>query len=275
MRILAIQPAIQKSSNRQEKLEHVAELAKKVELTIQTQGAEKIDLVALPELTTIEYTKEAFENLHELAEPLTDGSFSLFSKLAKQYSTFISLSLPRKEDKNYYISNIVINQQGELQTSYDKIHIPGFGCPSEKNYFSAGGSISVFRVEDFNIGIIICYDFRFQEYIKFLVDRFNLNLILHPVAFKEDETFPSWHNFVVTRALENQIYFLSINRAGENWGNSIFCSPWIDNQIKPFVFDKKEQYKVFDLNLETLEKVKKIYSFATDRLKDYKNLEVQ
>ena len=110
---------------------------------------DKVDLLALPELTTIEFTKKSFENLSEVAESLDGESFSLFAELAKKHSTYISFSLPRKEQGNFYISNIVINRHGVLETYYDKIHIPKFGFPIEKNYFKRGKKACVFRVKEY------------------------------------------------------------------------------------------------------------------------------
>ena len=273
MKILAFQPKIYRASNGIEKLSHVFELVEKVDLAIQSSSSDKVDLVALPELTTIEFTKKAFENLSEVAESLDGESFSLFAELAKKHSTYISFSLPRKEQGNFYISNIVINRHGALETYYDKIHIPKFGFPIEKNYFKRGKKTCVFRVNEFQVGVIICYDFRFPEYSRLLVEKFKLDFILHPVAFVEDDTFPSWHNFVITRALENHVYFLSINRAGQSWGNSIFCSPWIDQNTQPVVFGKDEEYKFFELFKDRLHTVKDNYNFSEDRLKSYETLE--
>ena len=155
MKIFAFQPKIYRASNGKEKLSHVSELVEKVDLGIQSSCSDKVDLVVLPELTTIEFTKKTFDNLSEVAEPLDGESFYLFAKLAKKHSTYISFSLPRKEHDNFYISNIVINRHGSLETYYDKIHIPKFGFPIEKNSFKGGKKACVFQVNEFQVGVII------------------------------------------------------------------------------------------------------------------------
>ena len=52
--------------------------------------------------------------------------------------------------------------------------------------------------------------------------------MLHPSAFIRDATFPSQHHQMCTvRAVENGMYFLSVNHGGEEFGDSIAVPPWI------------------------------------------------
>ena len=52
-------------------------------------------------------------------------------------------------------------------------------------------------------------------------------MILHPSAFPKDLGYPTWKPFVVTRALENQVYVMSLSRAGPHFGGSLLCPPWL------------------------------------------------
>ena len=51
--------------------------------------------------------------------------------------------------------------------------------------------------------------------------------MLHPSAFVRDATFAMWHRFVTTRAVENQVFVLSVSHAGPNFGDSVACPPWV------------------------------------------------
>ena len=53
------------------------------------------------------------------------------------------------------------------------------------------------------------------------------DLILHPSAFVRDATFPCYHQFVTTRAVENGVYVLSVNHAGAHFGDSLAVPPWV------------------------------------------------
>jgi nitrilase len=125
-----------------------------------------IDLVVLPELSTIEYSTEAFRNVKELAEPIDGETFYKASKLSKEINAYMAYGFPRIEMGNYFISHVVINPNGRYVTHYDKIHIAQFGASEEKPFFERGNKLGIFEVGDVKIGIIICYDFRFTEYVN-------------------------------------------------------------------------------------------------------------
>ncbi|MEM7348678.1 MAG: hypothetical protein AAF485_30990 [Chloroflexota bacterium] len=98
--------------------------------------------------------------------------------------------------------------------------------------------------------------------------------MLHPVAFSRDDSFPSWHHFVITRALENHTYFLSLNRAGEFWGNSIFCPPWSGDHLSATTFGVDEEIRVFTVDRLILDEARATYPFSQDKLSDYSQLQV-
>jgi nitrilase len=92
---------------------------------------------------------------------------------------------------------------------------------------------------------------------------------LHPVAFTKDSTFASWHHFIICRAMEHQVYFLSVNRAGEAWGNSILCPPWVDDQTRPTVMGEQEETRLMTIDKQVIDFVREMYPFRQDKLADY------
>jgi nitrilase len=230
------------------------------------------DLVLLPELFTIDYSIRAFDNLDSLAEQLDGRTVQVFSALARQHECHIGFSIPRREDRLNYISVVIVGADGSIVGSYDKLHIANFGASFEKKYFQPGSNLLVFDCGGIRCATIICYDFRFPELIQHLAMDRAVDLILHPVAFQRDSTFSSWSSFVVCRALENQLYFLSLNRAGSEFGASIFCPPWIDEQVRPTILSSAETLEVFQVEREVINKVRSTYPFRTDRIGDYKAL---
>jgi nitrilase len=235
---------------------------------ILIKATRETKLIVLPELSTIHYGKESFDKLELLAEDLFGPTFEKFSQLAKQLSSYIIFGFPRKEKGNYYISQAVINNEGKYQDHYDKLHIAQIGESIEKEYFTPGSRTCVFNVDDVKFGIIICYDFRFPILTSVLRKKYNVDVIVHPCAFFKDTTYYSWHNFVITRALENLCYFISINRAGEKWGNSIICPPWVDGEVKPEILDEKEHFIETEIDLEIINKRRKQFPFLQDENRD-------
>lgn len=247
-------------SDRDENLQHAKGIIDKLEA---------VDLIVLPELFTSGYSRETFEILDEVAEDTNGKSFQFFSDLAQTKNCHICFGFPQKKGDNYYISQAVINPKGELETTYSKQHMAQFGNSMEKEYFQRGEDTISFEINGVKLGIIICYDMRFPELTRKLAFDHNIDFLLHPVAFYKDNSFPSWHHFVITRALENQIYMLSLNRAGKKYGNSIFCPPWIDYHTSPIVLNEHEDLIIGEINTDIIKKVREEYRFRDDIKANY------
>ena len=230
-------------------------------------------LAVLPELCTVEYSDEAFNNLPEVAEDVHGASFQEFSAIAKCYDVAISFSLPIAENGRTYISNLVIGSDGEILSRYDKVHLAQLGASHEKRYFSPGDRLSVFTLGDCRFGVLLCYDFRFPAFVQAMCTSGELDVLLHPVAFTRDETFASWHHFVITRALENQVYVLSLNRAGTDWGNSIVCPPWVDSEHQAERLGLGEECRLVTTDRQLITAVRERIPLRADRLADYRNLD--
>jgi predicted amidohydrolase len=267
MKILAYQPLIRQVRSVEDRRAHVRNMIRFLEA--QCRREEDISLIILPELSTIEYASATFKRLSVLAEPLYGETFEAMAALAKRAGCAVSYGFPRVANGQYYISQAVVGTSGQCLTSYDKLHLAQFGASVERDYFSSGSKLGIFELDGFRFGIIICYDFRFSDLMKLLVNEHQVDAILHPVAFTRDSTFASWHPFVVCRALENQVFFLSLNRAGPAWGNSIFCPPWIEDRIKPVILGEKEEAHLFTLDKSAICSARETYPFREDRLADY------
>ena len=123
----------------------------------------RADLVVLPELSTIEYSRESFDQLPQLAEDLGGYCVTQLGNLAKTFGTTITFGMPRAEAGRYYISQVVLDPEGEVTGCYDKLHICQFGASMEKEYFDRGQSLCIFEVNDIRFAPIICYDIRIPE----------------------------------------------------------------------------------------------------------------
>ncbi|MBL4561506.1 MAG: carbon-nitrogen hydrolase family protein [Labilibaculum sp.] len=230
---------------------------------------EHVDLIVLPELFTCGYSRETFENLKELSEDVQGKSFQIFSELAKARNCHICFGFPEKKNGKYYISQAVINPEGEVEVIYSKQHMAQFGNSMEKEFFERGDETINFEIKGIKIGIMICYDMRFPELSRKMALEHKIDFLLHPVAFSKDHSFPSWPHFIITRALENQIYLLSLNRAGEEYGNSIFCPPWIDYNTSPALHKSKEEIIIGEIDTDLIQKIRKEYRFREDRKENY------
>lgn len=247
---------------------HLLMSVAKVRQAIVEQG--DVDLVVLPELSSIDYSRETFSRLDVISEDLDGASFQAWSALARELAITIVYGFPRVGDGCHHIAMGVVGSDGTLIGYYDKLHLAQYGASMEKEYYARGGHLVVFEVNGFRVAPIICYDIRIPELSRSLVLKHDVDLILHCGAYYRDESFATWHHFAMARAIENQVFFSSLNRAGKNYGNSLFCYPWMDENTRPEAFpERDEAFMRFTLDRATLVKARSDYSFLKDRLQDY------
>ena len=197
------------------------------------ESAKPHDIYVLPELSSSGYSVSVFQALNSLAEDEKGPSFNAFSELAKRKKCFICYSFPRRRNNNEYtICTAVVDRNGRLTAIYDKWHVCSTGECCEQDYFSPGlGPLASFDVDGIKVGIVICYDIRFPELTRTLALDNKISLLVHPGGWPKDECFYTWHTFVQVRAMENQIYIMSTNWAGEKNGGTVFCPPFIDGHM--------------------------------------------
>lgn len=268
MRLLACQLDIPATPTPAARDSHLDRTAEKLALALSESP---VELVVLPELSAIAYSREAFERLDLLAEDLKGPSFERFRETARRFDVAVVYGVPRKAEEGYYISQVAVGPDGEIIGCFDKLHLAQYGASMEKDYFRRGKAPLSFAFRGIKIAPIICYDIRFPELARALALEHEAELILHCGAYARDPSFHSWHQFVVTRALENQLYVLSLNRAGADFGNSLFCPPWVDKETPSLGFPAyDEAFITCEVDPARIAAVRREYGFLADRLPSYK-----
>ena len=241
-----------------------------------------VDLVVLPELGTLEYARSCFDQIDEMAESLEDSpTINRLRQVAMAHRTPVLAGIARQADPQgpagaanitHYITQTLIGADGGIAGLYDKLHIAQFGDSTEKDYFTRGDRLLVFEAGGFTFGTIICYDIRIPELSRILARRHGVDVILHPTAFCRDETFHTWHAFATTRAVENQVYFASVNRAGTDFGESMLIEPWMDETVPLQRLGTDETFARWTLSRATLDHARAQYPFLQDAREDYDRL---
>lgn len=271
VRVLACQLAIPPVDSAKSRDAHLLKTADRLARALDDKPA---DLVVLPELSAMSYSRDAFDRLGELSEALDGPSAEVYGKLAARYRIHVAFGIARKDEDGVFISHVVAGPDGRCTGCYDKLHMAQFGASMEKDYFTAGDHLLVFEVGGMKVSTIICYDFRFPDLVATLCRDHGVRLVIHPVAFCRDGSFPSWHPIAIARAVENQVYFLSLNRAGGAYGESVWCPPWVDDGLEPERFGTEEAFRYFTVDNDVIERVRNEYPFGKDRLADYRGLAV-
>ncbi len=191
--------------SKEKALDHVSQMI------LQCRGA---DLILLPELWNIGFM--SFDRYRNEAETVEGPTLTLLRALAKELSCYLHTgSFVERRGDRYYNSSFLLNPKGEILGSYQKIHLFTYQS-QEANMFTPGTSITVIPTEFGNLGLATCYDLRFPELFRKMLDQgaeFFLICSAWPYPRLEH-----WLLLNRTRALENLSYLISSNCVGFNRG---------------------------------------------------------
>lgn len=145
-----------------------------------------VDLVVLPELWTT--GAFAYEEFGAAAEPLDGPTHQAMSKAASDAGVWLHAgSIPERAaigtgsgpssatvsgstpDAPLYNTSLVYSPAGELVAAYRKIHRFGFD-KGEAVLMGAGTELVTVRLPETVVGVATCYDLRFPELFRGLVD---------------------------------------------------------------------------------------------------------
>ncbi|MGV9236910.1 carbon-nitrogen family hydrolase [Streptomyces nigra] len=186
------------------------------------------DLVVLPELWTT--GAFAYEGFGTEAEPLEGPTYEAMAKAASDAGVWLHAgSVPERDpDGPLYNTSLVFSPSGELAAAYRKIHRFGFD-KGEAVLMGAGRDLVTVRLPDTTLGLATCYDLRFPELFRGLVDAGAETLVI-PAGWPERRR-AHWTLLAQARAVENQAYVLACGTAGTHAGvpqagHSIVVDPW-------------------------------------------------
>lgn len=186
------------------------------------------DLVVLPELWTT--GAFAFEEFGTAAEPLRGPTHEAMAAAASDTGAWLHAgSVPeRGPDGRLYNTSLLYSPSGDLAASYRKIHRFGFD-KGEAVLMGAGHEPVTVRLPETTVGVATCYDLRFPELFRTLVDA-GAETFVVPAGWPERRR-SHWTLLAQARAVENQAFVLACGTAGAHAGvpqagHSIVVDPW-------------------------------------------------
>ncbi|MGW8062211.1 carbon-nitrogen family hydrolase [Streptomyces ziwulingensis] len=220
MRASLIQIAVNEDESVQARRRRAASLVR--------EQAGAADLVVLPELWTT--GAFAFASFDAEAEPLDGPTYEVMAEAASEAGVWLHAgSVPeRAADGQLYNTSLVLSPSGELAAAYRKIHRFGFDR-GEAVLMGAGSELVTVRLPETTAGVATCYDLRFPELFRGLVDAGAETLVV-PAGWPERRR-SHWTLLARARAVENQAFVLACGTAGTHAGvpqagHSIVVDPW-------------------------------------------------
>jgi len=215
-----------------------ANLAKAESLIIDAvkEGA---DLVVLPEYFALMANKERdkFETMEIHQQGVMQQTFSQLAKKLKVWIVVGTHPIQSEQPERPFGRCYVFNDLGEQVAWYDKIHLfdvdldDNHGSYCESQYTKPGDTPVCFDTPWGKMGLAVCYDLRFPELFRKLVEE-GCEIFIMPAAFTYATGEVHWQTLIKARAIENLCYFVASAQGGshengrQTWGHSCIVSPW-------------------------------------------------
>jgi predicted amidohydrolase len=210
-----------------------------------TRGLQSLEIAARNGARLACFAELAFEwfypqrpadaKFRDLAEPLDGPTVTAFRNKARELGIVTVINLYERDGDNTFDSSPVIDADGTLLGVTRMIHITEYPCFHEQGYYTPGDKgAPVFNTKAGTIGVAICYDRHYPEYMRALAVG-GADLVIVPQAGAVDEWPEGLYEAEMRVAAFQNGYFTALcNRVGKEdrldfAGESFVCAP--DGQV--------------------------------------------
>jgi predicted amidohydrolase len=216
----------------------------RAEALIRRAASFGAQLICTPENTP--YLGPQFHKV-ELAEPVDGPLAERFAALADalgvhlligSFSEQHLLADGSVDSERCHNTSLLFGPEGQRLAQYRKMHlfdvdVPGGLTIAESGSVTPGDEVVVADTDLGRIGMSICYDLRFPEMYRALVDA-GAEVICVPSAFTLTTGKDHWHTLLRARAIETQCWVLAAAQWGthdqegkrKSYGHSLIVDPW-------------------------------------------------
>ena len=223
-------------------------------------------LIATPEGTNI-LQKDRETLLPQLLSLEDDPVVAGLRQAARELSVtvLVGSALVKREDGKAANRSALIDPQGEIVATYDKLHMFDVDLPSgetarESATYEPGDAAVVVAAEGAKLGLTICYDVRFPALHRALALA-GAQVLTTPAAFTRPTGEAHWEVLLRARAIETGSFMLAPAQGGFHedgrgtYGHSLVVAPWGEVIAK---LDHDEPGVLFaDLDLSLVEKARR------------------
>ena len=169
-------------------------------------------LVVLPEYSS-SFNPRLDEEVLKRAQPL-DGEFvQAIGELARKHSVKIVFGLvaTTTDPRKFANMAVAVGEHGDVTASYSKAHLFDAFGHKESDRVLAGDLAhpAVFEHEGFTVGLQTCYDIRFPEVSRWLIDAGATMLIVPAEWVNGEHKLNHWRTLLTARAIENTVYVVA------------------------------------------------------------------
>lgn len=215
------------------------------------------DIICFPEMNLTGYNLRS--DLRGSAQSIPGPGTKYLLELADRDKIAILAGLAEVDNTGrMFASHVIALPKNELHV-YRKTHLP----PPEKQIFSYGNTVSLFRYQGLCMGVQLCYDAHFPELTTLMALK-GVDLIFFPHASPRGtpkEKINSWMRHLTARAFDNGVFVAACNQAGDNGngasfpGVALFISP--SGEMLAYHDSGEEGLLLTTLDTDMLDQVRK------------------
>lgn len=246
---------------------------KKASFMINKASAES-DFIVLPEMFNCPYSNDKFIEYGE--EEKDSYSLKTISNLARTNNVYILAgSIPEKENDKLFNTSYLFDRTGKIIAKHRKMHLFDIDVKDkisfkESDVLTAGNEFTIADTEFGKIGIGICYDIRFPELARVMVEKGAL-ILFYPGAFNMTTGPAHWELLFKSRALDNQVYCVGVapalneDASYHSYGHSIITNPWGDVVSKA---STEEDLIICEIELDEIKKIREELPLLKNKRED-------
>ncbi|AIL32905.1 nitrilase-related carbon-nitrogen hydrolase [Basilea psittacipulmonis] len=200
-----------------------------IERLVNEASEQAVRLLVLPEACQVSF---ASKDVAEIAEHYTPVFLERLRQLVIKNNIYLVagiVALPENRADHRVCNQLVVfNADGELMVRYNKIHPYDAFSYKESDRICSGhpDQIGIFDIGDFRFGLINCYDLRFPELARRLIDK-GVNVLSVSAAWIAGQNKEAhWEILNRARAIENTAYVLASGQSPKrSCGHSMIIDP--------------------------------------------------
>jgi predicted amidohydrolase len=203
---------------------------------VRDAAAQGAHYVQTPEMTSlVERSREAL--FQKVGPQDGDPTLAALREVARERGVVVHIgSIAVKAGDKVANRAFVIDSDGEIVASYDKIHLFDVDLPNGESWREsrtyAGGDRAVVAETPWGyLGVTICYDVRFPALYRALAEG-GASFLSAPACFTKQTGEAHWHVLQRARAIETGSFMISAAQAGlhedgrETFGHSVIVDSW-------------------------------------------------
>ena len=270
----------------------VADNMRRLAASVEQLAQEGAQLVVLQELHNSLYFCQTEDVANfDLAEPIPGPSTQFYGELAKRLGVVIVTSLfERRSAGLYHNTAVVIERDGTIAGKYRKMHIPDDPAYYEEVYFTPGDlGFRPINTSVGRLGVLVCWDQWYPEAARLMALQ-GAEILIYPTAIgyepsdveeEQQRQRTAWTTVMRGHAVANGLPVVAVNRVGfepspvgktegqacsggiQFWGSSFVAGP--QGELLWQGSDSEEALRLFDIDLEHSENVRRWWPFLRDR----------